>query len=55
MHLQPVFSHCPSFNHGDDSFAASVFANGVCLPSGSNMTGEQQQRVIELISDLLSG
>jgi dTDP-4-amino-4,6-dideoxygalactose transaminase len=55
MHLQPVFAGCPSFDHGDSSFAAAVFNNGICLPSGSNLSVAQLERVIGCIGSLLAG
>ncbi len=47
MHLQPLFAGAPYFPHapGDD-VSARLFAAGLCLPSGSNLTGEQLARVI---------
>ena len=47
MHLQPLFAGAPYFEHapGDD-VAARLFAAGLCLPSGSNLSTEQQDRVI---------
>ncbi|MGH2101183.1 DegT/DnrJ/EryC1/StrS family aminotransferase [Aerococcus urinaeequi] len=44
MHMQPVFEDC-DFIGGD--VAQSLYENGVCLPSDSKMTEEQQDRVIE--------
>lgn len=55
MHLQPVFAGCPSFDHGSESVSARLFESGLCLPSGSNMTVDQQQRVIDLIADIVAG
>ncbi len=55
MHLQPVFDGCPSFDHGAQSVAARLFERGLCLPSGSNMSDDQQQRVIDLIADVVTG
>lgn len=50
MHLQPLFAGCKYFTHGDgESIADKLFATGVCLPSGSSMTAEEQQRVIEVV------
>lgn len=49
MHLQPVFSDCPYFGHGNESVSDDLFSRGVCLPSGSNLTSDQVQRVIEVI------
>jgi dTDP-4-amino-4,6-dideoxygalactose transaminase len=47
MHLQPLYDGAPYFPHtpGED-VSARLFQAGVCLPSGSNMSDEQQQRVI---------
>ena len=46
MHLQPVFKDYPYYGNG---LSERLFEKGLCLPSGSNMTDEQQQRVIEVI------
>ena len=43
MHLQPVFASRVSFG-GDVS--ARLFERGLCLPSGSSLTGEDQDRVV---------
>jgi dTDP-4-amino-4,6-dideoxygalactose transaminase len=53
MHMQPVFRSARSFNHGDESFSQALFENGICLPSGSNMTTEQQDRIIGTIKKVL--
>lgn len=53
MHMQPVFKGCRSYDHGDTSVAAVLFETGVCLPSGSNMTESQQDRIINAIRKLL--
>ena len=47
MHLQPLFRGAPYFPHADGDVAGSLFEAGICLPSGSNLTPEQQSRVIE--------
>lgn len=46
MHMQPVFEGTPFYG---DSTAAHLFKNGLCLPSGSNMTQEEIQRVLAVI------
>ena len=43
MHLQPVFEMYPFYG---TSVAASLFENGLCLPSGSNLTDNQWERII---------
>jgi dTDP-4-amino-4,6-dideoxygalactose transaminase len=47
MHLQPVFRDYPYYDNGGTS--ERLFNDGLCLPSGSNMLPEDQQRVIEII------
>jgi dTDP-4-amino-4,6-dideoxygalactose transaminase len=47
MHQQPLFRGAPYFKHGDADVSAGLFEAGICLPSGSNLTGQQQARVID--------
>ena len=47
MHLQPVFQQHPYYTNGDVS--AALFDEGLCLPSGSNMSSADQERVINII------
>jgi pyridoxal phosphate-dependent aminotransferase EpsN len=50
MHLQPLFKDSRYYTHEEDkSICDWYFYNGVCLPSGSSLTVEEQQRVIECI------
>lgn len=51
MHLQPVFQGRRYFTHRGSSVSEKLFSAGVCLPSGSSLTEEQQQRVIGLVRD----
>ena len=46
MHLQPVFSDSLYFG---EKVAENLFDNGLCLPSGSNLTGEDLETVAENI------
>ncbi|QHT61912.1 aminotransferase class I/II-fold pyridoxal phosphate-dependent enzyme [Paenibacillus lycopersici] len=54
MHLQPLlraydyYTDTPQFSVSDQ-----LFAHGVCLPSGSNMSVPEQERVIDLIAQHL--
>ncbi|WP_320052908.1 DegT/DnrJ/EryC1/StrS family aminotransferase [uncultured Acetobacteroides sp.] len=50
MHMQPVFADCPFYGNGTSE---RLFKNGLCLPSGSNMSDEQLQYVIEKIGVVL--
>jgi dTDP-4-amino-4,6-dideoxygalactose transaminase len=48
MHLQPLYRGAPYFRHADgQDVSAGLFEAGVCLPSGSNMSDAQQDRVID--------
>jgi dTDP-4-amino-4,6-dideoxygalactose transaminase len=50
MQMQPIFLSSKYYGHQDDlSVSEDLFNRGFCLPSGSNMTVEQQQRVIDAI------
>ncbi|MGR3549524.1 DegT/DnrJ/EryC1/StrS family aminotransferase [Pseudooceanicola sp.] len=50
MHMQPLYAGAPYHGAGVDE---RLFANGLCLPSGSDMTDEQQDEVIERVTTLL--
>src|SRR5690606_34627170 len=47
MHRQPVFEGFPYYPHREDlSVSDRLFDEGLCLPSGSNLTIEQQERIV---------
>ncbi|PVY43016.1 DegT/DnrJ/EryC1/StrS family aminotransferase [Pontibacter virosus] len=46
MHLQPVFASAPYYGDGTSE---RLFDQGLCLPSGSNMTDEERERVVNCI------
>ena len=50
MHLQPVFADCDYIDNGGVS--EDLFNRGVCLPSDTKMTAEQQQRVCDVVKGL---
>jgi len=50
MHMQPLYTGSDYHGSGVDE---GLFANGLCLPSGSDMSDEQQDEVIERITTLL--
>jgi pyridoxal phosphate-dependent aminotransferase EpsN len=52
MHSQAVFRACRAVG-GD--VADGLFARGLCLPSGSNLTDEQQGLVIQTVQDAFAG
>ena len=50
MHLQPVFADAPMRG---GAVAESLFARGLCLPSGSNLSADDQQRVIDQVRSVV--
>ena len=48
MHLQPVFNDYESYTNG---VSEELFKDGLCLPSDTNMTDEDQDRVISIIKN----
>jgi pyridoxal phosphate-dependent aminotransferase EpsN len=55
MHLQPLYSKYNYWAHDSvRSVSTELFSNGICLPSGSNLTLSEQRRVIDSIRRLLS-
>ncbi|MEO8235952.1 MAG: DegT/DnrJ/EryC1/StrS family aminotransferase, partial [Flavobacterium sp.] len=43
MHLQPVFQYYPYYGN---NISDELFEKGLCLPSGSNLTEEEKNRII---------
>ena len=53
MHLQPIFKQYPFFTVSENiPVSEDYFNRGVCLPSDTKMTTEQQNHIIELIKQL---
>lgn len=50
MHLQPVFEDAPYYG---ENVAEKLFENGLCLPSGSNLTDEERERIKAVITQLI--
>jgi len=51
MHVQPVFKECPVWVNG---ISEKLFETGLCLPSGSNLSAADLQRVVFVIRALWS-
>ncbi|MFJ7970218.1 aminotransferase class I/II-fold pyridoxal phosphate-dependent enzyme [Psychrobacillus sp. NPDC096389] len=50
LHLQPIFRNCEFFAYDEEETVSEIlFANGLCLPSDTKMTAEEQMRVIDVI------
>ncbi|CAL2105889.1 putative pyridoxal phosphate-dependent aminotransferase EpsN [Tenacibaculum sp. 190524A02b] len=50
MHLQPVFKDCEYYG---TTVSEQLFKKGLCLPSGSNLTDEDRERIKISINKLL--
>jgi dTDP-4-amino-4,6-dideoxygalactose transaminase len=48
--MQPLFESAPYFGKG---IAMKLFKHGLCLPSGSNLTNEELDRVIGVIKNVI--
>jgi pyridoxal phosphate-dependent aminotransferase EpsN len=52
MHLQPVFAGCEAVG---GAVAEEFFVNGLCLPSGSNLSQDDLERVVDVIRRVPQG
>jgi dTDP-4-amino-4,6-dideoxygalactose transaminase len=48
MHLQPIFVQAPYYG---GTCAAKLFEDGLCLPSGSNLTENEQDRIKNALNE----
>ena len=51
MHLQPIFANAPYYG---TTVSEKLFDDGLCLPSGSNLTDEERQRIALKIKEVFS-
>ena len=51
MHLQPLFEQAAFFG---GSYSEELFANGLCLPSGSNLTEDQKMHIANQLKNVFS-
>jgi dTDP-4-amino-4,6-dideoxygalactose transaminase len=50
MHLQPIFNTAPAYLNG---FSEYAFTHGLCLPSGSNLTEIEKDRIAACLLNIL--
>jgi dTDP-4-amino-4,6-dideoxygalactose transaminase len=50
MHMQPVYKDCTAYTSG---VSEKLFENGLCLPSGTNLTSQELMWVISLIKSVV--
>ena len=51
MHLQPVFKDVPQYVNG---ISDDLFNRGLCLPSGSNLTEKDKERIFTKLSSIFT-
>ena len=51
LHMQPIFAKYAFYG---TNYCEKLFNTGLCLPSGSNLTTEEKQRIVEVIASLLA-
>ena len=51
MHQQPIFADCKSYLNG---VSDKLFEDGLCLPSGSNLTEEEFDRIFESLDHIFA-
>jgi dTDP-4-amino-4,6-dideoxygalactose transaminase len=51
MHQQPIFANCKSYING---VSDKLFDEGLCLPSGSNLTDEEFDRIFESLDHIFA-
>ncbi|MFT3947239.1 MAG: aminotransferase class I/II-fold pyridoxal phosphate-dependent enzyme [Agriterribacter sp.] len=51
MHCQPVFKDAPFYGDGTSE---TLFKDGLCLPSGSNLTDEERERILQEIEKVFA-
>lgn len=54
LHMQPLFEGVKFYPHSDnENISEQLFKMGLCLPSGSSLSEDEQMRVIECIKESL--
>lgn len=53
MHMQPVFEKYDFIKVSDEPVSKELFETGVCLPADTKMTEEEQDKIVNIIKNLL--
>ena len=53
MHIQPLYKSYEYITAGKVDISGMLFENGLCLPSGSNLSYQDQARVINIIESMI--
>ena len=49
MHMQPLYKDYDYIKRDKDDISAGLFTDGLCLPSGSSLTVDDQDRIANII------
>lgn len=49
MHMQPLFAGAEFFTAGNEVISSKLFEQGLCLPSGSNLTEKEMDEITRSI------
>ena len=50
MHMQPIFKNAPFYGN---TVSQKLFEDGLCLPSGSNLTDIEKERIKAAVTKFL--
>lgn len=54
LHLQPLFKQAKYYSHNNEkSVSEQLFNTGICLPSGTSLSGEEQSWVIDILKNAI--
>ena len=53
MHLQPLYKDCDFITVNKEDISSKLFKNGLCLPSGSSLNRDDQNRIIDIVLETL--
>jgi len=54
LHTQPLFQKHEFYAHSDNVVVSeALFEQGICLPSGSSLTKEEQDRIIDIVKEVV--
>jgi pyridoxal phosphate-dependent aminotransferase EpsN len=54
MHMQPFYKGYEYVTSGNEDVSKKLFEDGLCLPSGSNLLETDQERIINIILEILN-
>ena len=49
MHLQPLYKEFDYYLSDEGDVSQMLFNNGICLPSGTNLSIDDQEKIIDII------